>query len=234
MSNLHASLAGVEVTFTTRKQEVDEYINFVRGIYEKEVEAKYLTGPLAGQAAISRSLQKVLLANSFLLMYNIIEATVYNIMDSIYSHYISEGVEFDNLAPEIKLTMMKIYKVTASDESIKTCINLSKEVVVKAYEMLKENDFKLSGNIDARKIRDISGDYNFSLMHDKELTRNGTGLLEIKTKRNKLAHGNISFLDCGQDSSIDNVVKIWGEVKLFLEGVIDGVDDYLNHSKYLN
>jgi hypothetical protein len=49
-----------------------------------------------------------------------------------------------------------------------------------------------------------------------------------------LAHGGISFEDCGHDTSVDELVAIFDEIKIFIKAVIDGVSDYLSTKNYLH
>lgn len=68
----------------------------------------------------------------------------------------------------------------------------------------------------------------------KQLRCDGVRLLNVKTKRNELAHGGISFEDCGQDTSVDELVAIFDEIKIFIKAVLDGVSDYLSTRSYLH
>ena len=93
----------------------------------------------------------------------------------------------------------------------------------------------ISGNLDGRLIKDKAKEYGFQLAdHDKAASRDGVRLLNVKTKRNELAHGGISFEDCGQDTSVDELVAIFDEIKIFIKAVLDGVSDYLSTRSYLH
>ena len=84
-------------------------------------------------------------------------------------------------------------------------------------------------------IKDKAKEYGFQLAdHDKAASRDGVRLLNVKTKRNELAHGGISFEDCGQDTSVDELVAIFDEIKIFIKAVLDGVSDYLSTKSYLH
>jgi hypothetical protein len=49
-----------------------------------------------------------------------------------------------------------------------------------------------------------------------------------------LAHGGISFEDCGQDTSVDELVAIFDEIKIFIKAVLDGISEYLSTRGYLH
>ena len=63
--------------------------------------------------------------------------------------------------------------------------------------------------------------------------KNGTTLVKVKTKRNELAHGKISFSDCGRDISIDELNQIQKDVIAYLEKILNNIEDYIENKSYL-
>lgn len=57
-------------------------------------------------------------------------------------------------------------------------------------------------------------------------------LLNIKDKRNALAHGRLSFEQCGQDTAVDALIEYSQQAYSFLEAVLNGIDEYLEGKKY--
>ena len=56
---------------------------------------------------------------------------------------------------------------------------------------------------------------------------------EVKEERNNLAHGTISFVECGRNYSIDDLKKIKNETECFLENILEGMKDYYENQLYL-
>ena len=92
--------------------------------------------------------------------------------------------------------------------------------------------FGLSGNIDARKIRELAEIYGFKskLTNSKETA--GNDLLKIKEQRNKLAHGDITFADCGKDKSVTQMIDYKNNTVEYLESVLVNIEDYLKNTKF--
>ena len=55
----------------------------------------------------------------------------------------------------------------------------------------------------------------------------------IKRKRNELAHGKISFEECGQDCSIDELYNMYEQAIVFVGGILDAIEHYLRERLYL-
>ena len=60
--------------------------------------------------------------------------------------------------------------------------------------------------MDAQKIRDICNNHGI-IIHLDPQCRGGEILKEVKEERNNLAHGTISFVECGRNYSIDDLKK---------------------------
>lgn len=54
----------------------------------------------------------------------------------------------------------------------------------------------------------------------------------MKEKRNDLAHGTLSFAECGRDYSIDELWNIKEQTVLFLEGLLEGMKKYYDEKQY--
>ncbi|MBA3924663.1 MAG: hypothetical protein H0X31_24350 [Nostocaceae cyanobacterium] len=63
--------------------------------------------------------------------------------------------------------------------------------------------------------------------------KGGIVLDDVKEKRNYLAHGTISFVECGRDYSIDELVSIKDQTITFLYGILTGMKVYYDEKKYL-
>jgi hypothetical protein len=90
-----------------------------------------------------------------------------------------------------------------------------------------------SGNIDAKKIREIADNYGFSHETEYSECKNGAKLLEVKNKRNDLAHGILSFSDCGRDSSLTDVNNAFNEVSAYINTITSNIQEYITDKKYL-
>lgn len=95
-----------------------------------------------------------------------------------------------------------------------------------------------SGNIDCVIIDDYCKRYGFQayiyredgttpLQWDPEIIKN------IKKKRNELAHGSVSFAECGQNIVIDTIHNNLENVYAVLMAVFNGLNYFLETKRYL-
>ena len=89
-------------------------------------------------------------------------------------------------------------------------------------------DKVLSGNVDARKIRDLADEYGFT-----HPAADGSDLLVVKTNRNDLAHGSKSFADVGRDYTITDIIAMKDKIIIYLKAMLDNVADYILGKQYL-
>jgi hypothetical protein len=53
-------------------------------------------------------------------------------------------------------------------------------------------------------------------------------MTQVKQQRNDLAHGNISFTNCGRNTSTDELLKAFEQIPNFLESFISNIEDMLS------
>ena len=90
----------------------------------------------------------------------------------------------------------------------------------------------INGNLNAEKIRQICKDHGITYSIDASC-KGGAVLDDVKEKRNNLAHGTISFVECGRDYSIEALTSIKDETITFLNGILNGMKDYYDDQRYL-
>ena len=84
-----------------------------------------------------------------------------------------------------------------------------------------------SGSLDAREIKKLFGRLGIDLS-----TLSCDEMKLVKDCRNKLAHGDVSFEDYGRTLTIQYLRVCKNNTLLFLEGLINRVDDYLLNKRY--
>jgi hypothetical protein len=175
-------------------------------------------------------LAKTLKANGFLLLYNLVESTMRNAIEAIFEKFKNQRVSFDHLKPEIKLIVLQNLKNRSPDQIYLTINELSKDIITATFDPKK----LFSGNVDAKKIKEIADKYGFSCQTNAQDTKNGEKLLVVKSNRNDLAHGIKSFEEVGRDKTIEQLLKIKEEVVEYLRQILENIKDYLDNEKYLD
>ena len=234
---IDAILNEVHALFSCRTDEVNRYFEFLTALTESKADAigtKQFDGSFKQfeHFSITRELIKTLRANGFLILYNLVESTMTNAIDAIHQIFQKSDLSFSDLHQRIQSIVLKNFRNFSSNENLNTVIlhPIQKAILEAGY--IKMNLF--SGNVDAKRIRETAKDYGFEIaQHDTEASKDGNRLLNVKTKRNDLAHGKVSFEDCGHETSHDELISISKETIVYLTAVLKGIEDYIRNESYL-
>jgi len=223
--------------FRKRKEEIDEYFAFLEALLNNEdlsLTYKSLTG-ISGKFCLSIQIQKILTANTFLLLYNLVESTIRNSIVEIYTKIKNDKVSYQDLSNEMKEVWLHkvnkdltIYGQNNNTTKDKLTIAINEIINKEIIELTKE-DIYISGNIDAQKIRELAEKNGF-----QQVQENGSGkhLEEIKNKRNHLAHGNQTFNDIGKESTYNDLNDRKKDVFSYLENVIQNIETFIEKQEY--
>ena len=174
---------------------------------------------------IDENLSKILKANGFILLYNLIEATIRNSIVAIVNNLNASNVTFRELTDELRKLLIHQEFKSLDNENI---LNLSKKILEDEMLSLQSECIKISGNVDARKIRELAERLGC------EQVPNGEGLVIIKDKRNKLAHGEFTFAEIGKNYTVQDIIQLKEETKSYLSQVLDKIQVYISNQNYKN
>ena len=177
---------------------------------------------------IDAELSTILKANGFLLLYNLIEATIRNSIDAVLNSIHSSTVTFQSLSDNLKRIWIRQESKGLTDErSQEKIMQIAKSILDNQILSFERDCINISGNIDAQKIREIIKQFG-----GNEIS-NGRDLKIIKDKRNNLAHGEFTFSDIGKDYTVGDLITYKNEAKNYLSNVLDEIQDYIDNQKYL-
>ena len=173
---------------------------------------------------VNENLSRILKANGFLLLYNLIEATVRRSIAAVFNAIHSSSPTYTKLSSELRKLWVKQESKNASLDKI---ISITESVLTNELLSFREDCINISGNIDAQEIRNILKQFG-----SNEIS-NGRNLKIIKDKRNNLAHGEFSFSEIGKDYTIQDLAKYKEDVKSYLDKVLDEIQQYIDSKCYL-
>jgi hypothetical protein len=215
-------MLAVQQEFTDREREVTRYFAFLRSFADGEVS---FTAQSFFRATGERDeLFKTLKANGFLLLYNLVESALKNCIEAIFDELKLRAVSFDHCRAELRRIVLRNAKKRDVDKVIQDLSLISIDLAFATFR----KDELVSGNVDARLVRDFAADYGFEAPKGKS-----DGLLTVKTNRNDLAHGLKSFSEVGRDFDLQRLEDIMAEVTTFLRALLDSVANYITSKSYL-
>ncbi len=220
--------------FDTRAKEVSKYFLFLKNLEQGSIKLNMpnIQSPQNYKnKKIDSELEKTLKATGFLLLYNLVESSMSNAIEAIFDELKQNETSFDDVRDELKKLIVKNFKTNNSVEDLLPKIDtISQDIISASFN----RDKLFSGNIDARKIKETSRSYGFSVETNARKTDNGKDLLIIKRNRNDLAHGFKSFEEVGKDATADELLVIQRRVICYLREILKNIETYISNEEYLN
>ena len=219
--------------FENRKTEIENYFKFLTIFDDDNTKIQYDKDGVTVTEKIQPQFQIILIANAFLILYNLIESTVRNSIIEIYTKIEDDEIAFEELSENlqkiwIRQTTDKLKENNFKPETLQNYVlNLAKNILQKETIKLANDKMDFSGNLDAKEIRKLATKIGF----DKVV--NGRNLEEIKNKRNRLAHGEQTFYDVGKDFSVGELNDFKNETFVYLSDVINNIERFIIDKIYV-
>jgi len=223
--------------FEDKVAEINDYFNLVRLLDDKEAIDDF---------RITTQLFKVLKANCYLLLYNLIESSVSEGLDAIFENINAQQVPFKSLNDIYKKKYLKykfhLAEVKSQDKKFgENLADILSELSLfilshqdnpnhedyKAYLGALQQGREFSGNLDARKIKEIAKNYGFNSPNDCN------ELFVIKNARNHLAHGEKTFSTIGGEKPITELIEIKEKVVFYLKQLLQNISSFIDDRGYL-
>lgn len=232
-------------TYDSRKKEIEDFLELMEFLEKKENDredgvskfSEFFHSEDLGVHLTYQSLINILKSNVSLMIYNIIEYTVANLVDSIYDEIKLNQLSYVDVNESIKALWRKTILKAANDPNanFNTFLKKNEEIIA---TILRNNTLELNsrntlpgGNLDGISIREAFESHGIQVQTSSQNYRPDI-LVEIKENRNNLAHGSVSFVDAVRTYSISDIKRNETFVVAFLEELIDTVTAYINEQKY--
>lgn len=217
--------------FDERIQEIDLYFSALKALDIENINCSS-TKPYCNDEFI-----KILKANTLIMIYNLVESTVMGGILEIYDKLKQDGLTYSGVRKEIKdiwfsYKFRQVYDQQAHFNSYKgKALEIVNSILTGEVIELDRKATAISGNLDAQQIRNVCNEHGI-VFQIEAASRGGIVLETVKDRRNDLAHGTLSFAECGRDYSIEDLSDIKSETVLFLKGLLQGMKQYYDEKQY--
>lgn len=180
---------------------------------------------------------KIVKANAFLVLYNLIEASFRNGLLAIYEDIATNNHTYSSIRKEIRNIWVnsqykKIFNYTASWESGRNLtVQLIDSVLNNTTLQLDEKAIPTFGNLDAKKIRNVCSLHGISEKTHRS-TQGGYKLRNVKEQRNALAHGDLTFKECGRQFALNDLIETKKQVVIYIRGILRNMKIYCEKKRY--
>lgn len=223
--------------FDVRLGELTSYYKFIDMI-ERDSAALSLPNKKTWRTRpVDERILRILKANFFLLLYNLVEATIRDGFTAVYEAIDADGCSVRQLSPALRriwidLEYSRLKPSTAHPNSYRELgRKLVQSVADDVRATLDVSALSFAGNLDARAIRKVCDEHGVSHKTLKR-AKGGEKLLIVKNKRNALAHGDESFVECGRDFTVSQLGEIKSETVLYLRAILRNIDAFTQKKAY--
>ena len=214
----------VQQDFQSRVVEIESYFDFVDRVDAGHAMLVTSADGLPVYTAAGRDdLLRTFRASAILLLYNLMESTVTNAVEAIFDELSTQGIHFNDCRAEVRRVVLTNLKQHNPGEILPELQQLSTDIISRTFK----KDKIVSGNVDARRIKDLSDEYGIN-----HPAADGNDLLTVKTSRNDLAHGSKSFAEVGRTFTIADIIRIKDKVIAYLAAMLSNVTAYIQHQLY--
>lgn len=217
-------LEAVKDEFDKRSEEIDTLYSHIGGLDAESDES-------VREASVG--LISILASSLCLMLYNQVESTAFSCVEAIYDSVHEKRVSFNRLVPGFKKKILNDCRQSYHSVESLMCGFQNNDI----SEVIARTSLKLekvfSGNVDARKLREVLGNYHLTISGPSPLNQ-GAELLSLKVARNSLAHGSASFEKYGRSLTVSDLNNLRDNIREYMSHVISLTERYLESEAYLN
>lgn len=229
-------------TFEERLQEIEAYLDLLEALERQVREGP----PKIGGSAITAQQQKILYSSVYLQLYNLVEATITWCIDAVAVAAADNGRWrpadlVENLRREWVRSTARTHLELNQDHRLEAAVALC-DHLVQALPLLSWSvDGGRRGNWAEDEIRNITTRLGCELNISSEVykgikrpIREDKGpLVLVRYLRNKLAHGSMSFTECGDGVTVVDLRDLKERTALYLREVIAAFRSYIDGYQFL-
>lgn len=228
--------------FEERLQEIETYLDLLDAL-ERQVRDG---PPILGGAPITVQQQKILYSSVYLQLYNLVEATVTWCVEAVSAAVAKDGRWLPgDLSNELRREWVRNTARTHIDlnsENRLVAAFAMCESLVRALPILTWGIEKgIGGNWDEDEIRTVARRLGLELNISPEVysgikrrIRDDKGSLAlVRDLRNRLAHGSLSFAECGDGVTVPDLRELKDRTALYLREVVGSFGAFIEAHGFL-
>lgn len=223
--------------FDERHSEITSYIEFLQNV---EDATRYGAPRLKGtDASITASQKKILNSGLYLQLYNLVEATVSRCLDAVSAALTEECRVPNDLNPDLRREWVRAVARTHGDLNPGNRLDAALELCEHVLNQLPISNFAIEtgggGNWDDAAIEKICKRVGCDLSISNRVStaakrhvRDEMGALKlVKNRRNSLAHGSLSFVDCSDGVTVNELRELSSAVGEYLREAVDSFVSFI-------
>jgi hypothetical protein len=229
-------------TFEERLQETETYLDFLEAL-EKQLNRGT---PKIGGVAITAQRQKILYAGVYLQLYNLVEATITWCVEAVCrATTYNERWLPSHLSVQLRREWVRSIAHTHDDLNYENRLKHAIEFCDRLVQALPVHKWKIDkrhgANWDESQIFQITVRLGLQLRVSPEVDegvkrafRDEKGpLVLVKEFRNRLAHGSLSFAECGEGVTVHDLRELMQRIAPYLREVVAAFKGFIDGYEFL-
>ena len=236
------TVSNLSQSFEERLQEIDAYLDLLDA-FERQTQNG---PPQIGGGPITAQQQKILYSAVYLHLYNLVEATMVWCLEAVAAAAAKDGQWLpadltDELRREWIRTTGRTHTELNSDNRLTTTIELCNLLI----ESVPISEWKFerrgAGSWDDHQIEDMAGRIGCPMYFTpqaisgikRKIRDDKTALALIRDFRNRLAHGSLSFTECGDGATVIDLRMIKEWTADYLRQVVDAFEQFIDSHGFI-
>jgi hypothetical protein len=228
--------------FEERLREIETYLDLLEAL-ERQIRDG---PPILGGSPITSQQQKILYSSVYLQLYNLVEATVTWCVDAVSEAAAKDGQwQPADLSEEVRREWIRCTARTHLDLTYAHRLDSAEAMCNALIHALPIAGLTIEkgrgGNWDDYEIETIASRLGFQLQITtavstgvKQRIRDDKGSLElVRDLRNRLAHGSLSFAECGDGVTVPDLRDLKDRTALYLREVVGSFAAYIKSHGFL-
>jgi len=228
--------------FEERLSEIEAYLAFLQ-LIEDQVR---LGPPEIGESAtpITPQQQRILYSGIYLQFYNLIEATAHWCVDAVTDAATNDGtIKPSDLCDELRREWVRTTARTHVELNYDNRLLGALELCRQLVDASPVAGFRIArgANWDDVEIETLSRRLGLQLQISpdvyrgaKQPVRDNLGPLSlVRDLRNRLAHGAISFTECSEGVTVEDLRRLKSQTEAYLREVVEAFEAYIDAREFL-
>lgn len=222
--------------FEDSKIEIEFYFKFIEKIESGGITLNALKE--STEDSIDLVLPKILKANAFIMLYNLVESTIKNELWEIFETIKGGNIPYTELRLEIKkmvLLRKTKFDFKTKDETVAVqVIQIIEKALSDFSEYFPKNKKYIhfeAGNLNIEKIKDTFVSYGLNPIHKNHENQEEAFKITLRN-RNNLAHGDQTFGECGRNYSYQELNNLKTQIFEYLGRTLIEVEDFIDNQRY--
>lgn len=229
-------------SFDERIEEIESYLELLAGL-EKQAQ---LGGPKLGSTPITPQQQKILYSAVYLQLYNLVESTMTRCVEAVCRAAAVGPWRPGDWSAPLRREWVRTAARTHDDLNNENRLNFAAELCETLVTARPIPPWVIEkgggGNWDDNKIEAMTKRLGVELRISRDVfsrikqpVRDEMGPLAlVKTLRNNLAHGNISFAECSESVTVSDLQRLKEQIVLYLREVLLTFKSFIGKHEFLH